>query len=190
MNLGPARLFLGIETHHDVTWISLGQKACITIIFRQFRMEHTHGVAMPMNLNVKLDLAEDQGEKKLDNITDNQAVMESLMYLATQPDISCSVAALSGNDSWPFTSHMTTAKWVLQCLKSTADFCLHVNYNGIDINIGNSLVGYSDSAWANNSANRKSQGGHMFPASNGAISGQSRKQSLIAMSILKAEFIA
>jgi hypothetical protein len=37
---------------------------------------------------------------------------------------------------------------------------------------------------------RKSQGGHVFLASTGAISWHSQKQSLIAMSTLAAEFIA
>jgi hypothetical protein len=112
--------------------------------------------------------------------------------LATQPDISYAVAALSRYNSRPFTSHMTAAKRVLQYLKSTADFRLHFTGNGIGIgiDIGNSLVGYSDSDWANDSADRKSQGGHVILASNGAISWQSRKQSLIAMSTLEAEFIA
>ena len=104
------------------------------------------------------------------------------------------VAALSCYNSRPFTSHMTAAKRVLQYLKSTANFRLHFNGNGIgigiDIGIGNSLIGYSDSDWANDSADRNSQGGHVFLASNGAISWQSRKQSLIAMSTLEAEFIA
>jgi len=145
-----------------------------------------------MDPNIKLDLAEDRGEKELEDITDYQAVVGSLMYaaLATRPDISYAVAALSRYNSRPFTSHMTAAKRVLQYLKSTADFRLHFNGIGIGIDIGNSLVGYSDSDWANDSADRKSQGGHVFLASNGAISWQSRKQSLIAMSTLEAEFIA
>ena len=42
-----------------------------------------------MDPKLKLDLAKDQGEKELEDITDYQAVMGSLMYaaLATQPDI-------------------------------------------------------------------------------------------------------
>jgi len=141
-----------------------------------------------MDPNVKLDLAGNCGQKELDDITDYQAVVGSLMYaaLATRPDISYAVTALSCYNSQPFTCHMTAAKRVLQYLKSTADFCLHFNRNGISVDIGNSLVGYSDSNWANDSADRKSQGGHVFLASNGAISWQSRKQSFIAMSTLKA----
>jgi hypothetical protein len=93
---------------------------------------------------------------------------------------------------------MTAAKRVLRYLKSTADFQFHFTSNGIGIgigisigiDIGNCLVGYSDSDLANDSTDHKSQGGHVFLASNGAISWQSRKQSLIAMSTLEAELIA
>jgi len=194
-NLWPARQFLGIEIYCNKigTGISLGQKAYITTILRQFSMEHSHGVSMPMDPNVELDLAKDRGEKELKDITDYQAVMGSGMYaaLATRPDISYVVTTLSGYNSQPFTSHMSAAKRVLQYLKSTADFRLHFTSNdiGTGIDIDNSLVGYSDSDWANDSAARKSQGGHVFLASNGAVSWQSRKQGLIAMSTLDAEFI-
>jgi hypothetical protein len=113
--------------------------------------------------------------------------------LATRPDISYPVAALSRYNSRPFTSHMTAAKRVLQYLKSAADFRLHFNGIGIGIRIGidNSLVGYSDSDWANDSADRKSQGGHVFLANNGGtVLWQSQKQGLMVMSTLEAEFIA
>jgi len=67
---------------------------------------------------------------------------------------------------------MTTAKTVLQYPKSTAHFRLHLNGNGIGIGFGisipNILIEYSDSDWATDSADRKSQGGQVFLASNGA----------------------
>jgi len=202
-NLGPASLYFGIKIYRDDTGISLGQNTHIATILRRFGMKHTHGASTPMDPNVKLDLAKDWGEKELEqeDITDNRAVMGSLMYaaLATRPDISSAVAALSRDNSRPFTSHMTAAKRVLQYPKSTADFRLHFNGDGIGIGISigigigidNSLVRYSDSDWANDSVDRKSQGGHVFLANNGgAVSWQSRKQGLVTMSTLKAEFIA
>ena len=76
MNLGPARQFLGIKIHPDGTWLSLGQKAYIITILSQFGMEHTHRISMSMDPNVKLNLAEDRGEKELKDITDYQAVVE------------------------------------------------------------------------------------------------------------------
>jgi hypothetical protein len=45
-------------------------------------MEHSHSVPTPTDSDVKLDLAEDQGEKELEDITYYQAVMGSLMYAA------------------------------------------------------------------------------------------------------------
>jgi len=75
-NIGPARQFLSIEIHQDYTGISVGQNAYIATILRPFGMEHTQGVSTPMDPNVKLDSAEDRGEKELeqDDITHYQAV--------------------------------------------------------------------------------------------------------------------
>jgi len=189
-SLGPACQFLAIHILRGEigTRISLGMKAYISKILRRFSMEHTHGVSTPMDPNIKLDLAEDRGEKEMEDITDYQAVVWSLMYtaLATWPDISYAVAALSRYTSRPFTSHMTGANRVLQDLTSTADFRLHFN----SIDIGNSLSEYSDSDWANDRADRKSQGGHEVLANDAAISCQSRKQTLIAMATIEPEFIA
>ena len=96
---------------------------------------------------------------------------------ATRPDISYAVAALSGYNLQRFSSHMTAAKRVLQYLEYIGDFRLHFNGNGIGngigIDIGNSLVTYSDSDWANDSADCQSQGGHVCHAINGgAVSWQ------------------
>jgi hypothetical protein len=108
--------------------------------------------------------------------------------LATWPDISYAVAALSHYNSGQFTTHMTAAKRVHQYLKSRADFRL--NFNGNRIDIYNILIENSDSDWPNHIADRKSPEGHVFLASNRAVSWQSQKQGLIAMSTLKGEFIA
>ena len=126
----------------------------------------------------------------MEDITDNQTVVGSLNYtvLATRPDISYAVGALSCYKLRPFASHSTAAKRVLQYLKSRPDCRIDFNRNGIDI--CNRLVGYSDSDWANDRADRTSQGGHGFLTRNGAIPWQSQKQTLIAMSTPEAEFIA
>ena len=141
-----------------------------------------------MDSNVKLDLAEDREETELKDIKGYLAIVGSLMYmaLATQPDISFAVTALCRYNSRPFTSHLTAAKRVLRYPKSTADFGLHFSSSGSN----DQLTGFTDSDWANVSANRTSQGGHIFLRSNGAVSWQSRTQDFIAMSTLEAEYIA
>jgi hypothetical protein len=109
-NLGLVHQFLSIQIRCDGTAVSVSQKAYITTILKQFDMEHTHGLSMPMDPDVKFNLADDWGEK-------------SLMYaaLATWPDISYAVIAISHYSSRPFTSNMTAAKRVLQYVISTAD---------------------------------------------------------------------
>jgi hypothetical protein len=104
--------------------------------------------------------------------------------LATRPDISFTVAALSWYNSRPFARHLTAAQRVLQYLKVTKDYNLRYNPTGPI-----TLIGYTDAELASNSADRKSHGGHIF-ISNCTISWQSRKQDLVATSTLEAEYIA
>ena len=56
--------------------------------------------------------------------------------------------------------------------------------------IADEIIGYTDSDWANDCTDRKSQGGHVFLCNGGAISWQSRKQDLVATSTTEAEYIA
>ena len=116
-----------------------------------------------MDAHVKLDLAKDRGEREVDPLK-YQTIVGSLMYiaLATRPDISHAVSALS---------------------RFTAHHCLHFSKSNTN------TTGYTDSDWANDSADRKSQG-HVFILKNGAISWQSQKQDLVAASTTEAEYIA
>ena len=96
---GRARQFvvIKIQPKENSTGISLGQKAFITTILKQFNMQNAHDVSTPVDPNVKLDLAEDVRETEVKDIKGYKAIVRSLMYaaLATRPGISFSVAALS-----------------------------------------------------------------------------------------------
>jgi len=191
-NLSLACEFLSIEIQFEGngtgTSICLGQKAFLTTILKWFNMQNAHNVSTPMDPDVKLDLAEDQGEKELNDIKGYQEIAGSLMYtaLATCSDISFAVAALCQHNSPPFTSHLTAAQRVLHYLKSTADFELHFSTS---TGSNDQLTGYTDSDWANDSADHKSAGDHVFLLSNRAVSWQSPRQDVIAMSTLKAGYI-
>jgi hypothetical protein len=66
-NLGRGRQFIVFEIHREEngTGISQRQTSFITTILKWFNMQHAHDVSTPMDPNVTLDLAEDQGEKDL-----------------------------------------------------------------------------------------------------------------------------
>lgn len=141
---------------------------------------------------VQIDLVQDGWHKELEDITDFQHVVRLLMDTgpATRPDILNVVGARSCYNFQPYSSHMTAAKRVFQYPKCTTDFCLDFKGNGIGINIGNYLVGYMDSDWANDSADCTPQGSHESRASNGAILWQTRKKCFITNSSVVAGSIA
>jgi ketosteroid isomerase-like protein len=185
-NLGPARQFLGLEIdrNSDGT-ITLGQQCYIDKIIRRFGMTDAFGVSTPMDVNVKLDVFE--GEEIVEQVL-YQSIVGSLMYaaLGTRPDIAYTVSGLSKYTSCPRSIHMTAAKRVLRYLKGTSSMKLHYHNTDKDPNI----CGYTDSDWAGDSKDRKSQGGYVFTLNGGPISWRSRKQELVALSTLEAEFIA
>jgi len=111
-------------------------------------MEAAHGAATPLDDKVKLGLAEEEEDGEIDPKL-YQAIIGSLMYiaLATRPDISYAVAALSRYNSRPFARHLTAAQRVLRYLKVTKDYRLRYNAAG-----PNTLIGYTDSEWASDRA--------------------------------------
>jgi hypothetical protein len=194
-DLGPAQQFLGLEISQSDCrrTITLSQEVYIDTILKRFDMVEAYGVQMPMDPNVRLDCDPQQGGAAVDP-TYYQSIVGSLMYaaLGTRPDIAYAVAALSRYNSRPLALHLTAAKRVLRYLKATkaAKLCYtssaDLNYAGTS----EELHGYTDADWAGDSADRKSQGGFVFAMGGAAISWQSRKQSLIALSTLEAEYIA
>lgn len=171
-NPGTACQFLGIQitvsrdpqnTPHT---ICLGLQDFITSILKQFNMHTTRGAATLMDIHVKLDLANNYGEREVHPL-EYQPILLLLILIALVP-------------------YLTVAKHMLRDLKSTAHH--HLHFCNRESNTG--ITGYTDSDWANDCADRKSQGGHIFILNNSAISQQLRKQDLVAMSIMKAEYIA
>ena len=133
-----------------------------------------------------LDLAEELGEREVDP-KEYQARIADVHR--TRNTAGHSIRSL-GTESLqlPATHKPPHSCQTGPLLPKTADHCLHFNAGGSD-NDGK-ITGYIDSDWANDSADRKSQGGHVFLCNGGAISWQSRKQDLVTLSTTEAEFIA
>ena len=83
--------------------------------------------------------------------------------LASRPEICFAVSALSRYSPCPLASHFTAAK------RATVS---QVDSSPPSGECNSEITDYTDSDWANDCADRKSQGGHMFILNNDAISWQ------------------
>jgi hypothetical protein len=188
-NLGTASQFLGLEISYPGDGaIALGQRSYIDGLLRRFGLSSANGVATPMDPRVRLDVAE--GEMlSLEDQGLYLSIVGSLMYaaMATRPDISFAVAALSRYNSAPSSVHLTAAKRVLRYLKQTAHLRLVYSGSANDLEESGKVQGFTDSDFADDTTDRKSQGAYVFRVLGTAISWQSRKQNMVALSTTEAE---
>ena len=113
-------------------------------------------------------------------------VIGSLMYLmnTTRPDIAYSVSRLSRYTSNPTKDHWEALVRVLRYLKYTITYGLHyTRYPPV-------LEGYSDGNWISDNIETKSTSGYVFTLGGATVSWRSSKQTCIARSTMKSEFIA
>ncbi|KAK2577722.1 hypothetical protein KPH14_012684, partial [Odynerus spinipes] len=115
-----------------------------------------------------------------------QQLIGSLNFLAvcTRPDITYTVNYLSRFNNCHEEEHWIAAKRVLRYLKGTINVCL--KYQKSDSNI----KGYADADFAGDEDDRKSCTGFTFIMGDGAITWESKKQTLVAMSTSESEYIA
>ena len=112
--------------------------------------------------------------------------MGSLMYLtATRLDMMFVVSLIIRYMENPTELHLQVAKRVLRYLTGTTGFGIFYKKGGDD-----ELVAYTDSDYAGDLEERKSTSGYVFLLSLGAVSRSSRKQPVVSLSTIEAEFIA
>ena len=184
-DMGSLHYCLGVNVEQSEEGIKLSQKQYIMKIIERFGLQDANPVSTPMDLNVK-HVAED-GFSNLVDKTKYQSMPGSLLYaaVATRPDISHAVGALSKFNSAPTEAHLTAAKRIIRYLKGTLNLSIQYKKSG-----STEVVGYSDADWANDMENRHSTTGNVFIMAGGPISWLSQKQSTVALSTAEAEYIA
>ena len=159
-----------------------------------FQMTEAHRATSPLDPGVDLYAHSkedaDQGEAHL--TWRYQSMVGSLMYLAlgTRPDLAFAVAALSRYNSNPRPAHLTTAQRVLRYVKLTRAFRIHFPRDATIgatiptitdpdmIHLNSSLpaiIGFTNSDFAGDRANRKSQSSYVFIHNGVPISWRSQK---------------
>ncbi|KAL0320072.1 UNVERIFIED_CONTAM: Retrovirus-related Pol polyprotein from transposon TNT 1-94 [Sesamum radiatum] len=181
-DMGLADVIFGIKISKTSDGLALSQSHYVENILKKFKAYDSPPAKTPVDLN--LHLAKNKGEPE--GQIEYSRIIGSLMYImnCTRPDIAYAVNKLSR-----FTSNSSKNHWkglirVLRYLKYTSNYGLHyTRYPTV-------LEGYSDANWISDSKDTKSTSGYVFTIRGDAVSWKSSKQTCIARSTMKSEFIA
>ena len=180
-----AHFFLGINIERDrkLKTLYISQSAYIDKILKRFRLEGSSS-NVPMRCDVHLSEceAEDRNSKKYPF----RELIGCLMYLAcvTRPDIMFAVQKLARYFTTYGRDHWNAAQVLGKYISSTKSLVLR--YGSGD----NKIVGFTDSDWAGDHEKRKSTGGFVFTINGNAFIWNSKRQSVVAVSSVEAEYIA
>src|SRR5437588_9839156 len=108
--------------------------------------------------------------------------------LGTRPDLAYSISTLSKFNSCPGSEHHEAAKRVLRYLQKTGSYGLI--YKGEDSSSFPEARCYTDSDWAGKTGDRKSTAGYVIILTEAADSWKTKRQSVVAQSTMKAEYVA
>lgn len=109
------------------------------------------------------------------------------LMLGTRPDLSFSLNLCSRYQDKPTDQLWKALKRILRYLKGTTD--LLAFKRKATMNLQEKLIGYSDSDWAADEADRKSTSGYLFKVFNCTVTWSTRKQNTVAMSSTEAEYV-
>ena len=126
-------------------------------------------------------------EKDQVNQSEYASTVVSRMYnmICIRPEISFIVGMLGRFQQNPGVIHWKAVKKVLRYLQKTEDYSLvYKRSEKLEV------VGFSDSDFAGYKDSKKSTSGYIFTLVRGAISWRSAKQTLVASSIMKADYVA
>lgn len=195
-DLGRVQQFLGLQISQSPAYtILLHQSRFISVILKRFEMDLCNGVQTPMECGLKL-LPASTSDSIITPST-YQSLIGSLMYLvvSTRPDIAFAVATLSKFNAKPTALHFSAAKRLLRYLKQTQDLALEYGAQRPIRTINHYLLptsglhGFSDSDFAGDTEDRKSTSGYVFCLAGAAVSWRAKKQKLVALSTVEAEYI-
>src|SRR5882724_8222535 len=149
--------------------------------FEWFGLQDVCPATMPMEAGVQLtDAVEDRQRATYPF----KEIIGSLMYaaMAMRPDIAFATSILAQFNQNPARVHWEAAKQVVRYLKTMCN--LELTYTGNDPTI----IGYSDADHASQT-HQHSISGYVFHIGGGVVTWSSKKQPVVTLSTMEAEYI-
>ncbi|GJZ96986.1 putative ribonuclease H-like domain-containing protein [Tanacetum coccineum] len=181
-SMGELTFFLGLQVKQKEDGIFISQDKYVGEILKKFGFSSIRTAITPMETNKAL--TKDEDGKDVD-VHLYRSMIGSLMYLtSSRPDIMFSVCACLIFQVQPKVSHLNAVKMIFRYLKGQPNLGLWYPKDSPFI-----LEAFSDSDYAGASLDRKSTTGGCQFFSSRLISWQCKKQTVVANSTTKAEYI-
>lgn len=183
---GAILFYLGMEIEReDDGNISIHQSRYVQQLLEEWNMENCKSVSTPLANGIVLKKCDQENCGDLCDVKTYQSLIGGLMYLSviSRPDISHAVSRLSQFASHPHNDHFAAAKHILRYLKGHPQ-------GKITYSSENGLCCFTDSDWGADSNDRKSYSGCALFFGDGLIAWESKKQHVVSLSSMEAEYIA
>ncbi|CAM8997494.1 unnamed protein product [Rhodiola kirilowii] len=181
-DLGTLHYFLGIEISHSESSIQLSQQKYICDILERSNMSGARPISSPAEPGSRLTASGDP----ISDPTLYRSVVGTLQYVTiTRPEISYAVNRVCQFMHSPTESHWCAVKRILHYLKGTLSSGL-VLQKARD----SQLIVFSDTGWASDPDDCRSQHSFAIYFGGNLISWSSRKQKVVARSSTEAEYRA
>jgi hypothetical protein len=181
--LGELKHFLGLEVETIQEGMFLCQYKYVKDLLEIYGMIECKSLTTPMEPNAKLRAGEG---KNLDDTTMYRQMVGSLIYLTlTRPDITYVVGVASHHMQNPKKPHLEVVKKILRYVKSTLDYDILYQKDGVC-----QITGYCDADYARDCDTRRSTTGYVFSLGSGAVSWCSKRQPTVSLSTTEAEYRA
>ncbi|KAK2979423.1 hypothetical protein RJ640_016335 [Escallonia rubra] len=181
--MGELTFFLGLQIKQSKEGIFISQSKYTRELLKRFGLDNAKPRGTPISPSV--NLVKDENGKDVDNKLFH-GMIGSLLYLtASRPDIMFSVCICARFQACPKESHLSAVKRIFKYLSSTLNLGLWYPRSFLL-----DLVGFSDSDYAGCLVDRKSTSGTSQFLGDALVSWHSKKQTFVALSTAKAEYVA
>ena len=175
---------LGIRVTQCDDYIALDQEHYVRTLLDKHSMSNCKPISTPIDGAAGMTKADDNEPRT--NQHEYQQLIGGIMFLniATRPDLAFAISKLSQWSSDPCIRHRNAVGHALRYLNGTADMALVFRRNGCKPEY------YSDAAFADNVADRRTTAGFVARYADAACVWHSRKQNTVATSTTEAEYMA
>jgi hypothetical protein len=185
---GLATYYTGFEIQQSPSTgtISISQTKYIRDLLAKAKMADAKSFATPLPTGLQLQKAAPD-DPLIEKPEVYRSLVGALLYASTSTrvDIATAVAQLCKYMQEPRQSHDAALKHVLRYLSGSASLSLTYRRES-----SFEVLGFSDASFAQDLDSRKSTTGYAFTISGGAVSWNSKQQTIVATSTMESELIA